>query len=87
MWFIFAPKQGEDVGIDGAAGKPASVSAAVTLDEYALIWRNALQGKPIHFDEVEHIEYYIGVEELEFLQTMHASHDPHFGVRSTTIRR
>jgi len=75
----------EEEGTGGAAS--ASISAAVALDEYALIWRHALQGKPVHFDSVEHIQYYIGVEELELLQQMHTSADPHFGKRSSSIRK
>ena len=84
FWLIYAPKIDCD---DEGNGASAAVSASVNLDEYALIWRHALQGKPIHFDHVEHIQYYIGVEELEFLQMMHATPDPHFGKRSSSIRK
>lgn len=87
MWFLYAPKVDEEAEERAGGASAAAISAAVGLDEYALIWRNALQGKPVHFDTVEHIQYYIGVEELELLQQMHTTADPHFGKRSSSIRK
>lgn len=81
---LYCPYRGEK-----GAHEPASVDIGVQLYHYAMAWKRALTGEPLHFDKVEVVNYFIDADELRVLDTMYTTQDPNFGQRrgSVTIKR
>ena len=59
----------------------AAVDAAVGLDEYAACWQRALSGKPVHFENLEIKEFFVGEEELSALNALYEANDGYFSKR------
>lgn len=51
------------------------VDTRVDLNEYARAWKRALLGKPLHFDSVNIVNYFVSDEEVKYMATMHAAKD------------
>lgn len=58
--------------------RDAAVDTRVDLGEYTKAWQRATMGKPLHFDNVEIIDYYIDVDELKALNTLFETKDPNY---------
>lgn len=56
--------------------RDAALDTRVLLGEYTKAWQRALMGKPIHFDNVEVIDYYIDENELSILDELYNTEDP-----------
>lgn len=59
----------------------AMVDTRVDLNEYALAWKRALSGKPLHYDTVNIVNYFVSDEEVPYLATMHATKDGNYNRR------
>lgn len=81
-WLLYAPYR-EDTNPNGVA----AVNTGVQIYRYAMAWKDALAGQPIHFANVEVVNYFIDIDELEVIDKMYATQDPHFGQRRSIIRR
>mmetsp|Transcript_17181 Transcript_17181/g.29968 ORF Transcript_17181/g.29968 Transcript_17181/m.29968 type:complete len:253 (-) Transcript_17181:127-885(-) len=81
-WLLYAPYNDSNV-LNGAA----AVDTAVPLYEYAQAWKRALAGKPLHYEDVDIVHYFVGLDELNMLDEFYHTKDPHFGQRTSIIRR
>lgn len=81
---LYAPYLGEDK-FNGVA----AVDTGVELYAYAKAMQRALAGQPLHFDKVEVVNYFVGIDELRVVDKLYTAQDPHFGRRRSafTVKR
>lgn len=81
-WMLYAPYCGKN-----KAQGTASVDVGVKLYDYGKALQRALSGKPLHYDNVEVVSYFVGIDELRVIDNMYTTPDPNFGQRRSVIRQ